>query len=212
MTALPPPPARRTSLVGPVVTVAVGTLVLLVTLVLGVVTAREFVGLVRSDVLTASGDAGPAVVAESDAPGRTTATLEAGQRYAVHLAWSGGATPSLTQPVLLRAPSGDVVVADGAPGVDTESGAGRWSVVSVAAFTAPESGTYEVAVPSAGVGDARVLLAPDRDVAPFVGGIVGTIAGVFAVILLGAFGTGLVLGGVVWWVVRARARGAARPA
>ncbi|MFS0704033.1 hypothetical protein AB6N23_05855 [Cellulomonas sp. 179-A 9B4 NHS] len=222
MTAAPypaPQPARpdrprSTSLTGPVVTTSIGVLVLLAALVVGLLTARTFVGLVTSDVLSSSGEPGPDVVADAPAPGATTATLEAGQRYAVHLAWPAQSAiePRLTDVVLLQAPSGDVVAADGDPAVDGTFTAGRWSIETVAAFTAPESGTYQVAVPTADVADARVLLAPDQDVAPFVGGVLGSVAGVFGVLLLGAFGAGLVLGGVIWWVVRARARRAVRPA
>ncbi|MFC8191561.1 hypothetical protein ACFUMH_07845 [Cellulomonas sp. NPDC057328] len=219
MTAAPYPapqparPDRRTSLTGPVVTTSIGVLVLLVTLVVGLLTARTFVGLVTSDVVSSSGEPGPAVVADAPAPGATTATLEAGQRYAVHLAWpaQGAIEPRLSDVVLLQAPSGAVVAADADPAVDGTFTAGRWSVESVAAFTAPESGTYQVAVPAADVADARVLLAPDQDLAPFVGGVLGSVAGVFGVLLLGAFGAGLVLGGVIWWVIRARARRATAP-
>jgi hypothetical protein len=210
----PARPDRRTSLTGPVVTTSIGVLVLLATLVVGLLTARTFVGLVTSDVISSSGEPGPDVVADAPAPGATTATLEAGQRYAVHLAWpaQGAIEPRLTDVVLLQAPSGVVVAADGDPGVDGTFTAGTWSIETVAAFTAPESGTYQVAVPAADVTAARVLVAPDQDVAPFVGGVLGSVAGVIGVLLLGAFGAGLVLGGVIWWVVRARARRAVRPA
>ncbi|WP_136517774.1 hypothetical protein [Cellulomonas telluris] len=207
MTALPPPPRpRTTSYVGPAVTTSLGVVALLVALVVGLVSARTFIGLVTTDVLTASGAPGPSAVAAADAPGMTTATLEAGERYAVHLAYDGSSEPRLTEDVLLRAPSGTVVAADDDPAVDGRFGVGSWSVVSVSAFTAPESGTYEVAVPAATVQGARVVLAPDQDVAPFVGGILGTIAGVFGVLVVGAFGAGLLLAGVIWWVLRARAR------
>ncbi|QGQ18075.1 hypothetical protein GC089_00805 [Cellulomonas sp. JZ18] len=197
---------------GPVVTTCAGVVALLVALVVGLLAARTFLGLVTTDVLTASGAPGPSAVAAADAPGVTTATLEAGERYAVHLAYDGSTEPRLTEDVLLRAPSGTVVAADDDPAVDGSFGAGAWSVVSVSAFTAPESGTYDVAVPPATLEGARVLIAPDQDVAPFVGGILGTVAGAFGVVLIGAFGGGLVLGGVIWWVVRARARRTAGPA
>lgn len=206
MTALPPPRPRKTSLVGPVVTTSVGVVAMLVAVVVGLLAARTFVGLVTTDVLTASGQPGPAALAAVEAPGTTTATLEAGRRYAVHVAYDGPTEPQLTEDVLLRAPSGAVVAADEDPAVDTNFDAGTWSVVSVSAFTAPESGTYDVAVPPATVEGARVLVAADQDVAPFVGGILGTIAGAFGVVLIGAFGGGLVLGGVIWWVVRVRNR------
>ncbi|QCB92330.1 hypothetical protein [Cellulomonas shaoxiangyii] len=207
-----PAPVRRTSLTGPVVTTSLGVLVLVATLAVGLLTVRAFVGVLSTDVLTSSGAPGPDVVADADAPGMTTAELEAGQRYAVHLAWrdgSGPADPALTEDVLLQAPSGAVLAADGDPAVDSSFAVGAWSITSVAAFTAPESGTYQVAVPPADVDGARVLIAPDQDAAPFVGELLASIAGVFGVILLGSFGTGLVLGGVIWWVVRARARRAA---
>ncbi|MCC2333663.1 hypothetical protein LJN56_03450 [Cellulomonas sp. zg-Y908] len=86
------------------------------------------------------------------------------------------------------------------------SRAGGWTAASVGAFTAPESGTYEVTAPPAAVQDAWVAVTPDTAFAPFFASIWGTVLGVFLVIGLGAAGMAALIGGIVWWVLRARAR------
>ena len=206
-----PPAPRRTSLTGPVLLTVLGVLLLVGAVVAAVVTAVGFVGAVSSDVLTRAGQPGPAVLASAAAPGATTVDLTAGERYAVYLVVPGDAVgdgehPDLDEDVLLLAPSGAVVAADDGPGVDMTTNAGGWAAATVGAFTAPESGTYEMAVPAAGVPDAWVALAPDKPFGPFFGSVVGSVLGVFVVIGLGIAGFGVTVGGVVWWVVRARAR------
>ncbi|MBO0898849.1 hypothetical protein J1G44_06575 [Cellulomonas sp. zg-ZUI199] len=211
--ASPPAAPRRPSLTWPVVLTVVGLLVLVAALAAAVGTAGAFVGAVRSDVLTSDGQPGVAVLAAAPAPGAARVHLTEGERYAVHLVVPSGASreddrPDLPEDVLLLAPSGEVVAADGSPGVTMTSTAGGLVAVSVGAFTAPQTGTYEMAVPSAGVPDAWVALTPDKEFAPFFASIWGTVLGVFVVLGLGFVGSGAVITGVVWWVVRARARAA----
>ncbi len=208
----PPVPAapRRTSLTGPVVLTAVGVLLLAAAVVVGVLSAVGLVGNVRSDVLTRDGEPGPAVLAAAPAPGATTVDLTQGERYAVHLVVPydvvGDERPELDEEVLLMAPSGAVVEADGSPGVNVRSRAGGSVAGSVGAFTAPETGTYQVAVPPAQVADAWVAITPDKAFAPFFASIWGFVLGVFGVLGLGALGFAALVGGIVWWVLRARAR------
>ena len=213
----PQPPARKTSLVGPVVLTGVGALLLVGTLVAAVVTAGVFLGAVRSDVLTPDGRPGAAVLASAPAPGAASVELTAGERYAVYLvvprdSLRDGESPSLEEDVLLMAPSGEVVRADDAPGVTMNEGMGDLRAGTVGAFLAPQTGTYQMAVPPAGVDGAWVALAPDRAFAPFFGAIGGTVLGVFVVIGLGGAGLGALVAGIVWWVVRARARRQVAPA
>lgn len=212
-----PPPAvapapRRTSLAGPVVLTVVGALLLVGALAVAVATAGAFVGAVRSDVVALDGSGpGDAVLASADAPGVTSVELTAGERYAVYLVVpretvGDDERPDLEDDVLLRTPSGAVVAADGSPGVNVTTSVRGWTAATVGAFTAPETGTYDVAAPDAGVPDAWVALAPDKPFAPFFGAIWGTVAGVFVVIGLSVVGVGVLAGGIVWWVLRARAR------
>jgi len=206
-----PVPPRRTSLAWPVVLTVVGLLLLVAALAAAVGTVGGFVGAVRSDVLTSDGRPGAAVLAAAPAPGAARVDLEAGERYAVHLVVPRSASgeddrPDLPEDVLLLAPSGEVVAADASPGVTMTSTAGGLVAVSVGAFTAPETGTYEMAVPSAGLPDAWVALTADKAFAPFFASVWGTVLGVFVVLGLGFVGCGAVVTGVVWWVVRARAR------
>lgn len=202
---------RRTSVGGPVALTVTGALLLVGALVVAVLTAGRFVGAVRSDVLTLDGKPGAAVLGSADAPGATTVELTAGERYAVYLVVPKDAVgdderPDLPGDVVLQAPSGEVVTADGSPGVNMRTGTGGQVAATVGAFTAPESGEYEVAVPSAGVPGAWVAIAPDKPFAPFFGAIWGTVAGVFVVIGLSVVGVGVLAGGIVWWVLRVRAR------
>lgn len=205
------PAHRRASLVGPVLLTVVGALLLVGALAVAVVTAGGFVGAVRSDVLTRDGGPGAAVLASARAPGAASVELTAGERYAVYLvvpreAVGDDERPDLDEDVLLRTPSGAVVAADGSPGVNVTTSVRGWTAATVGAFTAPETGTYEMAVPDTGVTDAWVALAPDKPFAPFFGAVWGTVAGVFVVIGLSVVGVGVLVGGVVWWVLRARAR------
>lgn len=206
-----PVPARpRTSLVGPVVLTVVGVLLLVGALVVALSTAGRFVGLVTSDVLTSDGRPGSAVLAAVDAPGSTTVDLTAGERYAVYVVvprdtLGEGGRPDLTEDVVLRAPSGETVAADGSPGVNMREGLGDQVAGTVGAFTAPETGTYEMTAPPAARG-AWVALAPDKPFLPFFGGVWATVFGVFGVFVLGALGFAVLAGGIVWWVLRVRTR------
>ena len=189
----------------------VGVVLMLGALVAFVATVGGFVGAVRSDVLTSDGRPGQAVLASADAPGATTVELSAGERYAVYLVVPRGTVDDderaeLQEDVLLMAPSGTVVEADGSPGVTMTTGAGGRVASTVGAFTAPESGTYQVAVPAAQVPDAWVAIAADKPFAPFFGAVAGTVLGVFVVLGLSAIGFAMAVGGVIWWVLRVRAR------
>ncbi|WP_448630926.1 hypothetical protein [Cellulomonas soli] len=201
-------PARSTSLTGPIWLTASGAVVLLVALAIGVGTVLLLVRTASSGVVTMGGQPGEQVVAELDAPGTGTVELEAGERYAVHLVTSASMTDDadLLGEVQLTSPSGQSIVVDASPSVHMETTMGSWHAESVAAFTAPEDGVYDVTVPSADVDDARVLIAPDKAFGSFFAGIFGSVLGVFAAIGLGLLGLGLTIGGIIWWVMRARAR------
>ncbi|NYI58933.1 hypothetical protein [Cellulomonas soli] len=203
-----PVAVRKTSLTGPVWLTVSGAVLILIALAIGAGTAVLLFRTAGSGVLTFSGEPGSSVIAEVDAPGTTTVDLVAGERYAVHLVEpaTAGGLGDLVGDVHLLAPSGETVVADGTPGVDSTSTMGDVTARSVAAFTAPEDGTYVLAVPSADVDHARVLLAPDQAFAPFFAGIFGSILGVFAAVLIGLLGTGMAVGGGIWWGFRVRAR------
>lgn len=206
--SIPPArPARSTSLTGPIWLTASGVVVLLVAIGVGIGTVLLLIGTASSGVLTMNGHAGSDVIAEVDAPGTGTVELEAGERYALHLVTPGFSDDAdLLGEVQLVAPSGDTVDVDGSPAVHMETTMGGWHAESVAAFTAPEDGVYDMTVPSADVDDARVLVASDQDFAPFFAGIFGSVLGVFLAIGLGMLGLGLTVGGTIWWVLRARAR------
>ena len=204
----PAAPARtpqRRSLTGPVVLTVVGAVLLVLALVLAIGTAAVLARAVSSAVVGPDGRPGDSVVAVADAPGSTTVRLEAGETYDVYLVADGAAGDvDLEDDVLLLAPSGEVVAADDDPVVDTRTRVGRWSTESVGAFTAPEDGTYQVAVPPADTSDAWVAIVPARELGPFVSSIAGTVLGILGVVVLAGLGLAALVAGIVWWVLRAR--------
>lgn len=193
---------------GPAALTVTGAVLLLGALAVAVAVTVGFVGLLRTDVLGPDGLPGDGALAWAYAPGETTVELVAGERYAVHLGTPvvSGSDQYLEADVMLMTPSRDVIVADDPPGVNLSTvGAGGWSAVTVGAFEAPETGTYLVAVPPADVDAAWVALTPDRDVAPFVTGVVRTVLGTFVVVGAGTAGVGALAGGIAWWLARRRA-------
>lgn len=189
-----------------------GAFLLLLTVVVAVLVARVFVGVLPTGVVTSGGEPGPAVVASVDAPGAVEVELEA-DRYAVYLAQpsTGSDDPEdavgLAGDLLVTGVDGTVVDASGSTHVSMSTGRGGVSAHTVASFTITEPGTYEVIVPPTTDGSpATVLLTPDQDFAPFFAGIFGSVLGVFVAIGLGILGFLMTAGGIVWWVLARRPR------
>ena len=200
-----PPAATRRSTRGAKILTAVGPLLCVGAVVLGVATARQFVGLLPLDVLGSDGEAGSAVVGVVDAPGTERVQLEAG-RYAILLAQRQPADSAglgeLADDLSVTAPDGTDVATDGGAQVSLTAARGGVTARSVGAFVAPEAGVYTMTAPPTADGStAIVLLTPDQDFAPFFTGIFSTVFGVFGVIVLGLLGGGAALGGIVWWVI-----------
>ena len=202
-----PPAVDHRSTRGAKILTALGALVCLGGLVLGVVIAVQFVRLLPLDVLGPDGAPGSAVVAVVEAPGTADARLEAG-RYAIVLTQrqpvgSGGLASDLS----VTAPDGTAVATDARPQVSMHASRGSYAARSVGAFVAAEPGIYTVTAPRMADGTpATVMLTKDQDVAPFVTGIVSTVFGLIAVIVVGLLGCGMLLGGIVWWVMARRPR------
>lgn len=203
----PAAPVRRTSITGPVILTIAGGVVLILAVVAGLVAGLVLFRTADSGVLTLKGGVGDSVIAEADAPGATAVRLEEGERYAIHLVTpSDDHSAELEGDVELLTPSGETIVADGDPSVDLQTTLGGRTARSVAAFIAPEDGTYAVSVPAADVDDARVYITPEEEFAPFLAGVLGSALGIVAAVGLGMLGLGMAIGGGIWWAVRARAR------
>ena len=207
------PRSTETSTTGAKVLVVIGALLLIGSLALTVVVVRTFVGLLPLDVLAADGGPGPSVLASASAPGELEVELEAGTRYALFLAQDEptGHT-GLDGSLVVTGPGGDPVDLR-TPGVTASTSRGGVSAHTVAAFTTTSAGTYTVAVPAMLDGsDSSVLLAPDSETGPFVAGVLGTVFGVFAILVLVPLGIAGVVGGGLWWRSRRRTARAAAPA
>ncbi|QTE28175.1 hypothetical protein [Pengzhenrongella sicca] len=195
---------------------AIGALVCVGAIVLGVLTARQFVGLLPLDVLGADGAPGTGVVGSVDAPGTAEIHLDAG-RYAIIVAARQEAAPGeLARDLDVTAPDGAAVATGGGAQVTINASRDGVAARSVGAFDAATSGVYTVVAPPMADGsDATVMLMPDQDFAPFFAGIFSTVFGVFLVIIVGLVGFGLAVGGIIWWAIAARPRAdqlAPRPA
>jgi hypothetical protein len=175
--------------------------------VLGVVTARQFLGLLPLDVLRSDGTSGSAVVGTLNAPGTARVQLKAG-RYAILIAQQQPTGHgALADDLGITAPDGTDVATDGDPQVSLNAARGGVTAHSVGAFVAARPGVYTVTAPRMADGSAAtVMLTPDQDFAPFFTGIFSTVFGVFGVIIVGLLGCGMTIGGMVWWAIARRPR------
>ncbi|WP_149204871.1 hypothetical protein [Actinotalea subterranea] len=202
-------PGRRSTRGARILT-AVGALFMIGALVVAFLSARTFVGLLPVDVLDGDGEPGPAVLLTVPAPGTGEVTLDAGTDYALFTVVdaqdsdSSGADDVLDAEVAVTGPDGTAVEVRGSADVDMSTGGGGRHASTVGSFETDAAGTYTVIVPAAQQQHVEVLVTQDQPVLPFVGGIFGTIAGAFAAVLLGILGVGMLIGGVVWWVLRRR--------
>jgi hypothetical protein len=183
-----------------------------------IVAVTLFVSLLPLGVLTPDGEPGSDVLMTSEAPSAGGGLeLEAGREYALYLVRPVDAVDGeLSGPVVVTAPDGTVFSADRSPAVDVSSSGGGIFAESFAAFRATDPGMYLFDVPTA-TDDVTtsVFLVEDRETFSFIGGVFGSVGGVFATLLLGAPGLALTIGGALWWRSRRRTRRAAvagRPA
>ncbi|RYV49965.1 hypothetical protein [Pengzhenrongella frigida] len=207
----PPPAVTRRSTRGAKILTAVGALLCVAAVVLGVFTARQFVGLLPLDLLGPDGSAGSAVVGTVDAPGTAQVQLEAG-RYAILIAQREPAgLGELAGDLEVTGPDGTSVATGGGAQVSVNAGRGGVRARSVGAFVVAEPGSYTVTAPPLTDGStATVMLTPDQDFVPFFTGIFSTVFGVFGVMVVGFVGFGMTVGGIVWWAIVRRPRPASR--
>lgn len=207
MTALPPsaPASRPRTGRGPTLLVVSGVVALAATVAAAVVTVLLLTRLLPTDLLDADGEPGAAVLGHVEVPGTVTLSLEAGTDYALYLASSRGKTVPAAGIEVVGPLGGTVDVAADAE-VSVTTSRGGVTATTVGGFTTEQAGTYAVTAPSTVDGEpARLMVAPDQPVLPFVLTVTSSVLGVFVVLGLGATGLGLLVGGLVWRSSRRRA-------
>jgi len=200
-----PPTPGRTSLVGPVWLTSIGALLLVVTVVVVVLVARTFLSIVPIGVVSADGSPGSGALASAPAPGTTTVTLEPGFYDLYLIVPDSVFHAGLDGTAELTGPDGTTVEADHV-GVNATAGAGAWSAMSVGTFEVTDAGEYTLTVPRATEPAAEVVLVEGHGVGGFFAGVFQTVGGTFLAIVLGTVGFGLLVGGIIWWALRARNR------
>ncbi|TDE99075.1 hypothetical protein EXU48_02530 [Occultella glacieicola] len=202
-------PPTRTSLRGPVILTAAGALVLVAAIVVAVLVVRLFLSVLPVGLVGADGVPGPEAVGGTDVPGTLTLELEADTTYTILLAH-----PSNAQAVAL----GDAITVTGPDGRPATSTIGPSTTVdnngvsarSIDVFTTAAAGAYAIVVPPldnpAATAWATVVVAEGDELPGFIGGIFGTIFGVFLALGLGVAGVAMIVGGAVWWHIHSRAR------
>lgn len=179
----------------------------LVLLVVGIaVVIAGVLSTVRSaplDVITMRGEPGSGVLAVVDAPGAGVATFEAGVEYSFLLVAHGGVErPRLDGAIAVTGPDGSSVdLGPGSSSGFTISG-GDLSGRVVAAVVPEATGAHALVVPSATTTGSQVFVAEIPSTSSFALGLFGGVAGIVLGSFLGVAGFFLVVGGLVWGMVR----------
>lgn len=207
------PPAPRPSITGPAWMTWIGIVLLVATVAIAVGTVGLFLSLLPTGYLASDGGPGDEAIASIEAGETAEVELAAGTSYALLLVRpqeapaDGPSGDLLSGDVLIGGPDGVEAPADRAPAVDMNVAAGGFVAESLAGFRTTGAGVHTVSVPAALDDEpTSVLLVEDREPVGFIGGVFGSIGGVFAVLLLGASGLALTIGGALWWSSRRRAR------
>ena len=201
--SMPGSPGRRSARRGPTILIVVGCVTLLLGVVLGVVTVVVAARTMPFGVLGFDGRAGDDVLAVADAPGVVDVELEEDVEYSLLVVVATRASPaSLSGPLEITGPDGsDVPVTSGSSMGFTVTGGDQTGRV-VGAVRPTQSGPHAVVVPAADTAAARVFVASLPPTTTFVAAIFGGVLGIFAAVVLGIMGLGMVIGGIVWRVVR----------
>lgn len=206
-----PVPPRPVSTTGPAWMTWIGVVLLIGATVIAVWTVFLFVSLLPVGVLNADGSPGDRVIASGEEESTIEVDLDARTQYALLLVRPEGPRDAhLSRNVMVTAPDGSTFPSNRIPGFTVHVSGGGKEGDTVTAFRTSEAGRYTLDLPS-GVGTepGSLFLVEDTQPLAFVGGVFGSIGGVFAAILLGIIGLGLTIGGAVWWRSRRKARAAA---
>jgi hypothetical protein len=203
-------PIRRPSTTGPAWMTWIGVVLLVASVALAVATVFLFASLLPTGLLNRDGTPGDDVVASIDAGSSATVALDDDTAYSILLVRpTDEPSGALTGDIAVTAPDGTSSVPDRAPAVSTRVTGGQTTAASFTAFRTGAEGDYLLTVPAASDDEpTSILIVEDGDTLPFVGGVLGSIGGVFGALLLGIPGLGLTIGGAIWWRSRRRARAA----
>ncbi|WP_265521318.1 hypothetical protein [Oerskovia flava] len=189
---------------------AVGAVVCVLALAALALGVTFFLRAVPLDVLEADGSPGPRTLASAPEPGSVDLTVVAGTTYTVWTVRDAGAT-SLGGVVGVD----DITVVDGSgeevtvryPTVSGNASRGGRTAVATADLVATEDGTVTITLDDRASGNG-FLVTEGWEFGAFFATVGGTVLLWFAGIGGGIVGAGLLIGGIIWWVV---ARGDAQP-
>ncbi|MBL0888294.1 hypothetical protein [Myceligenerans indicum] len=199
---------RRVGL-GPKVLTFSGVAILLIAVAAGLVAAMLFVRVVPAGLVTASGQPGPKALAAVSVPGSVTVHLPEDGVYAV---WEVGPDPTSqgmsAQDVTVVDAAGATIGVDPPPmsgSVDAGGLHGRL----LAQFEG-EAGVALLLAGDPGVPDGTYLvLARGQELPGFAGTLGATVAAWFVAVGGGMLGVLMIVGGIVWWVLRRQGTGRA---
>lgn len=181
----------------------IGSVLLALGIGAGVFGAMGFTDLLPVGVITSDGEAGANALGGGDVPGSVAVTAEAGDIVVIWEVREHGSASALSrEDVRVTLRDEDVPVSPAQ--VNGSSGLADATATTLAQFTAPGSGDYTIEV--TGGDDATIgFVAAQGDSLPgFVGGVFLTVFLWLAAVGLSVIGVGLLIGGIVWGMTRAR--------
>ncbi|WP_147918904.1 hypothetical protein [Ruania zhangjianzhongii] len=199
----------QTSTKGPKILTAVGVLLLLAAIAVIVLVVRLFLSVLPTGIIAADGAPGPDAAGGTEVPGTVTLSLPAQTTYAVYLAHPSSVDGLLlSDRITVTGPDGQAASPAATPsGTTTSNGV---SASDVSSFRTGAAGDYTVTVPELEDPDATpwatVIVTESDNIPGFIGGVFGTIAGVFVAIGLGLAGLTVTIIGVIWWYTRRQNR------
>ena len=155
------------------------------------------------DVLTMNGEPGSGVLGVVDAPGAGVVELQPGVEYSFVLVGPKGSSPyRLDGAIAVTGPDGAAVDVVRGSSAGFSIGGGDRSGRVVSAVVPELGGGHAVVVPQAEPSGAQVLVAEVPATSSFAIGLFGGVAGIVLGSLLGTAGFFLLLGGLVWGMIR----------
>ena len=194
----------QTSTRGPKILTWVGVGLLLAAIAVVVLVVRTFLSVLPIGIVAADGAPGPDAAGGTEVPGTVTLSLPAETTYAVYLAYPSGVSVQLSEEVEVTGPDGEPASRTSVPsGTTTSNGV---TARDVSAFRTGAAGDYTITAPELENPDtapwATIIVTESDSIPGFVGGLFGTIAGVFLAIGLGIAGLIVTVLGAIWWYTR----------
>jgi len=181
----------------------VGTVVLVVALVAGVLGVTTFLRALPTGVVDGTGAPGPAALASGDVPGEADVALSGGRPYSVWAVVPIGAESFGAADVTVACPDGDLDVRH--PSVAGRSGFGSHEATTAAEVTSPSTQTCTVSVAQGHASPGVTFVVTEGwRFGEFFATVGGTIALWFVAIGGVILGLGLLVGGIVWRVLARR--------